>query len=564
MKERWFPRLVGLFGLYILVLAVLVVAQFTRRTAFTLTVASMAVSGNYRDLGLPKNAAPGGEQALSGDTSVFFGGMEFSLTEKQGLAPETMTSGEGLLRFRLADGSSLEFRTLFSGGSELLQIQASLGPKSAQLKLPFRPLRSSRIEAAGKNSFILAAADQRYTFTRARLNLEDRTILLNAAGNSAFYGAVPAKKAFSPGEYALAEAADAPTYEQELTRRRRTAFGRWERAMAENPGEEIVVAYVAESGRAGNYRSAVATTPAAFLNGPRRGYPSAVYFGGLDAALRSLSAAEREHLGRLSRLANERSPDLIAEPHVVAFLAVRGSNALIGDIVGLLKALDPAALTTAAAAGILEGWSDWRQYRGAEANPFDALVDQARFIVSGAIRKTEQGDPYVDSGSPGDPVLSLRVGAALAVYAAAAKLTDWEVLGRSLVLSALKAAEQDAAVSAGLFLLLQAGAYAPRAVALAAETGTSLWAWTGAVAATARQAEGMLDIAVDFPVGETHYLLVRGIKPFARLQLYDIDFRTDPRFERYDSSGWAYSASEQTLLVKMKHRSPTEHIRIYF
>jgi len=564
MKERWFPRLVGLFGLYILVLTVLVVVQFTRRTAFTLTVASMAVSGNYRDPGLPKNDAPGGEQAISGDTSVFFGGMEFLLAESRGLAPEAMTSGEGLVRFRLGDGAVLEFRTLFSGGSELLQIQANFGPKSAPLELPFRPLRSSRIESAGKNAFILASADKRYTFTRSRLDLENRTIIFNAASNSAFYGAVPAKKVFSPAEYALAEAADAQTYERELVRWRRSAFSRWERAMAENPGEEIVVSYIAESGRAGNYRSAVATTPAAFLNGPSRGYRSAVYFGALDAALRSLSAAEREHLGRLSRLANERSVDLIAEPHAVAFLAVRGSNALIGDIAALLKALDPSALTTAAAAGILEGWLDWKQYRGGEANPFDALVDQARFVVSGAIRKTEAGNPYVDSGPPVDPALTLRVGTALAAYASAAKLADWEVLGRSLVLSALKAAEQDADASAVLFQLLQAGAYAPRAVALAAENSTGLWAWTGAVAATAKQADGMLDIAVDFPVGETHYLLVRGVKPFVRLQLYDIDFRTDPRFERYDSSGWAYSASEQTLLVKMKHRSPTEHVRIYF
>jgi hypothetical protein len=74
----------------------------------------------------------------------------------------------------------------------------------------------------------------------------------------------------------------------------------------------------------------------------------------------------------------------------------------------------------------------------------------------------------------------------------------------------------------------------------------------------------MLDIAAEFPVGETHYLLIRGVRPFAKLQLYGIDFRTDPRFERYDSSGWAYSPSEQALLVKMKHKSPAEHIRIFF
>jgi len=59
-------------------------------------------------------------------------------------------------------------------------------------------------------------------------------------------------------------------------------------------------------------------------------------------------------------------------------------------------------------------------------------------------------------------------------------------------------------------------------------------------------------------------MVVRGVKPFNRIQIYGMDFRTDPRFERYDSSGWAYSASEQTLLLKMKHRSPTEYVRIFY
>jgi hypothetical protein len=43
-----------------------------------------------------------------------------------------------------------------------------------------------------------------------------------------------------------------------------------------------------------------------------------------------------------------------------------------------------------------------------------------------------------------------------------------------------------------------------------------------------------------------------------------MDYRTDPQFERYDSSGWSYSSAEQTLLLKMKHREETEHIRIFY
>ncbi|GHV35100.1 hypothetical protein AGMMS4952_27470 [Spirochaetia bacterium] len=93
-----------------------------------------------------------------------------------------------------------------------------------------------------------------------------------------------------------------------------------------------------------------------------------------------------------------------------------------------------------------------------------------------------------------------------------------------------------------------------------------IWAWTAGAGVTANfnQENNFLDISVNFPSGETHYMLIRGIRPFTQIQLYNIPFRTDSQFERYDSSGWAYSSSEQTLMVKMKHRLTTEHILIYY
>jgi hypothetical protein len=71
-------------------------------------------------------------------------------------------------------------------------------------------------------------------------------------------------------------------------------------------------------------------------------------------------------------------------------------------------------------------------------------------------------------------------------------------------------------------------------------------------------------VAATFPTGLTHYMIFMNVPVFTKIQLYDQDYRTDPNFERYDSSGWAYSASTQTLLVKMKHKNDVEHIRIYF
>jgi len=43
-----------------------------------------------------------------------------------------------------------------------------------------------------------------------------------------------------------------------------------------------------------------------------------------------------------------------------------------------------------------------------------------------------------------------------------------------------------------------------------------------------------------------------------------MDWRSDSQFERYDSSGWVYYSQEQTLVLKMRHRTQVENIRIFY
>jgi hypothetical protein len=184
-----------------------------------------------------------------------------------------------------------------------------------------------------------------------------------------------------------------------------------------------------------------------------------------------------------------------------------------------------------------------------------------------------------------DAEFNLRLGAALISYGESAGKEDWAGLGRSLVLSVLSLADSSGTVPASLLLseentirenteaprlnsarlyrILRPGEYQARAAGIGAAVN-GIWTWTAASAISASQENNVLDISASFPVGETHYMMIRGLRPFTKIQLYNIDYRTDPQFERYDSSGWAYSASEQTLLLKMRHRTTVEHIRIFY
>ncbi len=595
MNGHPFRRAVALFGLYALVLCTLVVVQFSRRSGFTLTEGSLAISGRYADG--DSAAAASGERALSGPLAVFFGGMEFRLSGGDGMLstvsggaaqeamPVSMKASDNSAAVRLSDGSVLLFRTAFSGGAETLQVSASLGRSVQTLRLPYRPLRSSRMVETEGGGIAFAARDGSYSFRRATVDAEKRALVLNPGASSFSYGKIVPQKAFSPAELAMPQAADKSAFDRAVLRWRDLAQAGWERAMAGSPDEETIVAYVAESNRRGGYRSAVATAPKPFVDGAGRTFLSTVYFGRLDEALRSLSADERETLGRLSRLANERNLDLFAERDLIAYLAVRASRTIADDVAAFARAVDPSSVTPTLAAGFLECWADWKKFRPADANPFDTLVDQSRFVLSGVLKKSDDGIVLPLADGVVDTAFALRAGRALARSAEAAKDETWLELGRTLTLSVLSLADSVGSVPAALQFappaapvpsgqarLSAARIYRmvaeedrfPRAVPLAAEGGAPLWAWTAASSVAVSREAGVLDLAVTFAAGETHYMMIRGLKPFAKIQLYGIDFRTDPRFERYDSSGWAYSASEQTLILKMKHKMPVEQVRIYF
>jgi hypothetical protein len=603
MRKPVFPRIVGLFVLYGLLFIFLVLIQFTSRSGFTYRVGNFVVSGHYRDLS-GSGALKPGEYALSGDLSVYFGGMEFRLAGDNGetplklifdeeedsgapppeaVYPEYMVlSGESAL-FRLSGGAELVFVTRYSGGAPELRVSGSLGAGKT-LELPFRPLRSSRIQDTGEGQFIVQAGGERYSFGHSPVNREKRLLTLDAGG-SISYRAIPERRLFDPADFVIPAARNEGSYGEILSRWQDRSFSLWNRTVSAGADEDTIIAYMGDAVRRGAYKAAVSAAPPSFLNGNLRTFESSVYLGQLDTALRSLVVFEREKAGLLSRQLNERSADFFQEPHVFAFLWTRGYTPLIEAGVEMVRSIDPASLPLKMGPGILEGWQDWMQFRPGEENPFNRLVDQACFVIAGNIRMNAAGDQVfaVEDNEAGIE-FNLRLGMALIEYGGSTDNEDWAALGRSLVLSVLSLPDESGSAparvafdrreetgglgtarisSARIYRMLRAGGYYPRAAGIG-DPGNGMWAWTAAASVSAVQNGPVLNISVSFPVGETHYMLIRGIRPFTKIQLYNIDYRTDPQFERYDSSGWIYSAPEQILLLKMKHRTPVEHIMIYY
>jgi hypothetical protein len=104
----------------------------------------------------------------------------------------------------------------------------------------------------------------------------------------------------------------------------------------------------------------------------------------------------------------------------------------------------------------------------------------------------------------------------------------------------------------------------PHAESLALKAEAGIWAWTSAKDINVLKNDAkILSFRFSFKAGETHYVILRGIRPFYRIQIHGIDFRTDPRFEIYDSSGYVYDERSRTLLLKLRHKKDDEEIVLF-
>jgi hypothetical protein len=599
MKRPILPRIIGLLCLYTVAFIVVGMIQFIRQDGFIRQVGNMQVSGRYRE---GKEDAASEEFPITGKLSVFFGGLEFPLAgdgnrggflnvdpeaPQDTALPEFMTISGNTVIFKFSGGGELSFTSMDGGDHTELRIGGDFPPDVEGFLLSYKPLKTSHVQNTEGGLPVIIANRQSYSFGRSVQEKEPGLLFLEANSLPISYRKVPEKPVFNPEDYALSEALSRQSYDAAVRSWRDSQYTLWTRSVQGRNDEDLVVAFLGEAVDRGTYQNAKSLVSSTFLNGNLRGYGSSLYLGGIARTYSALNAADQERLNRLSRLIDERSPEILGEDHAFEYLALRGTADLMDRAAALVRDIDPAGLDPGLAPGIFEGFSDMKQYRPQGENPFGDLPEQTCLLISEELTRVSgvwnsgQGLVLVFREGVADMESNLRLGKALAVWAEATGDAAWAAIGRTLVLSVLSLVNEEGSVparlsleepavagegidrldSARLYRILQPGEYYPRIAVLGTE---GIWIWSSSSSVSSVRENGILDISVSFPAGESHYLMLWGVRPFTRLQLHNMDWRSDPRYESYDSSGWVYYPRDELLALKLKHRTQVEHIRLFF
>ncbi|MCL2192211.1 MAG: hypothetical protein FWB78_02305 [Treponema sp.] len=597
MKRRIFPRIAWALFLSLMSFVLLSAMQFARYGTFSRQVGGMTISGRYfnGEAAYAGSSRPGWIR-LDGGANLFFGGLEFRLVYAPGVAggfslvdsentvhqvlPEylAMTGNEAI--FSLPSGVELSFYTFTQEEMPELRISGTFPEGIDAIEIPFRPRRASVAWDNARGILGVAYDGLRYRFSRHSQELTEGRLVLLASTPTVFYRVIPDLIVNNPADFVIPRVASAQAFSREIAAWTDRNFDAWGRNMPANVDEDRVIAFCAEALRRGVYATSAPAIPLAFGQSQNRTWESSVFqFDGRAGAWRhgveALAAQGKAGLvGEL--LARRDYGSLFAKNHLIEYLMVRGHGTLVDSFVSSAFSIEPSAITLGMSAGVLESY----MVMGAGVNnPFEPLAVRARQLIADGLR--QNGDQVLVFSPDGqaDVELNLRLGMALREWGEQTGNEDWAGLGRSLVFSVISLEDPAPAVltsgangnltgsverigSGSMFRMMGKNEFLPRA----RTTGVDgVWAWTAARSVRAVQTANFMDFYVDFPVGESHYVMLQGVRPFVQLQLHGQNTVRNPAFETSANiSGWDYFADEQTLVVKLHHRTAVERVRVLF
>ncbi|MDR0551315.1 MAG: hypothetical protein LBG72_04775 [Spirochaetaceae bacterium] len=616
MRKNIAANTVSLLTAYIFIFFVLTLTQWARTGAFTRKMGNVTINAKlaHGQNGISSSVREteyGEEYDLSGGAKITFMGLEFQLGtgadavlcedingDVFSLYPKILNLSAQYARFRFdklhfagtseTDASSsfveLNFYPQAENDGEELVISSVLPDGIESITVPFKLLRRTSILRGGNGQSYISVDGKEWHFDRPAADFNNETLVLTAKQPALAFQQRGGGQ-FKILDYIVAGAMEKTRYNEVIGAWRDKAWTTWAaQTAAGTTNESIISAYIAESARRGNYREALGRLPAEFINA-RPGYLSSPFMGRLPAALQSKSEYEKNNVERLTALLKSGIAAFLQEDKIFVYLAQRSYTSLFDEAINQIRMMQPDALTMELLPAIFEGWWAWSIWHENEENPFELLAQQARHLIAENLKKDrETGAVFAAQDANIDVLFNARLGAALTVYGESSSSSEWAALGRSIALSCMdysndsgnfpsKLREEQGIINPvngegvldplSVYLVLAVSDYYPHAVGVSTLVN-GVWVWTMSPSIAASYADGILDFAVTFFQGSTHYLMISGVRPFSKIQMRDIDYRSDPQFENWNAPGWVYSPAEQTILVKLLHNNPVEHIKIFF
>lgn len=575
MSKHPIRKFLGLSALYSLIILGIFLLQFRSETAISQSF------GNLR-LQLVETQSESQQKQLQNTfQSTYKGLILFAddqnpaiITKTDGTTQETkiqswqeIDKSSFILHFD--QGIDLQFSVKGSGTDDYLTLEAQLPEGIETIALSYKPTSSYLVTEQTARRVIISSKTQQYEITAAEITAAH--LVLSNKEQFATYSIFDPLQAF---DFAMTR--DLPlsaetTFTETINKFKSDFIQLASQALSDTSTEQLVVAYIAAMAENRQYKEALNKIPSNLKTGNRRTYLSAPYFNTLASMNTSLVRHMENRSNMITYAIQQKSLDIFTIQDLAEVLCTLEGKDVVTKLLAMPASLPDFSPTVAQAAGIINTYTRLSSFDRTLAQNLMPVIEKSLETISAAcflentlirLEENEVSLPILDS---------ISVGMALIAYGNLTGNMDYKATGYLIVNSYITPE-----VSSNLHIMTELypivvphNTYYPhiKIVANRANSGNNkpVWAWTIAQNINYnKQSNGDVTITIDFPQGEINHSILNGIKPFRRIDIYDMPFRTDPKFESYNSSGYVYNAETQIMFFKSLHKAQRETIKLYY
>ena len=309
-------------------------------------------------------------------------------------------------------------------------------------------------------------------------------------------------------------------------------------------------------------------------------YNSAAYLGNLPAFLSARQQSATVEIERITDLIKRAEFSVFRMPHLLRFILNHAPFSLAEEVLRLADSVQLETVEGDTLLYLVNVYLEAVEYLDIGEATIGRVSDIIDRFVLPAIKKTSKGIFLTSSTQTSEASLyeSILIGDALMRAGDALAEDSYIAAGRTLIYSVLDLADTEGFVPSrvriqggeaeptgdllspeSIYRLVPSVHYTPEEYPLYSYLYPGSWIWTASQFTDVKMDDQQYRFFFSFPTGETHYLLIQGLRPMTSMIMHEIPWKSDPEYFRY-TDGWAYDESTQTLLVKLTHRKISEEL----
>ena len=573
MQRHPFIKLVTLTILYVAIILGIFILQFKTDTSITRAIGDMRISLESEE---SENDNPE-LLVLKNQLAVSFKGLSFSTNEahpaiisssftdaKETLVLQSFETQENSARFYFTDGTSIVFAVNGTAPDTSLSISAVPSEGFDTVSIPYAISSSYKIASKAENSVTLESKDSMFVFSAPKL--DNGTVLLSKKNLTASFAPFIPEKMYDYTSVAELDSSSETSYSAVLAAYRESVINKFVKTFSSSPSElseQEVVAYVAEMGSRGKFQKAVNELSSTFKNSSKRTYLSTPYFGNLVESNKKLVAKSNEFSTAINNAVTSNSLSVFTEDDISDYIIGNRKSDKIKTLLQIPSKKTSFNPSVMEAAGILSVYTKLRKIDEKLASSFDPVLNYCLDVIAEHLKLED--DKLLFTNGEFSTLQKVKIGQALIDFARARNKNEYAETGRTIITQELSELDSLEIISDLYPVIVTDNTFYPHAELLGYYDTNPVWAWTCSSDISYRLgADGVVSISLDFPLENSQYLIVTGVPTFhSQIEIQKLRFRTDPKFETYNSSGYAYDEARKTLFLKSRHKSTSELIRLF-